>query len=227
MRRQVEARAPRGGPLAPVVLPASFAGDERRPPRAVVLVLHGWGQDADEFALHWAAAAAAGFAVVALRSSQEPCPGFCVWDDRGRALDDVTAQLAAARPTLGGGTAGDGASAPPLVMAGFSQGGGVAVDLAIDGLPAPPQGVLALAAGLDDLAEPPVAARLSAAGARGLRARLLAGEGDDALDDVRRLARVLEQAGTGGVLTVLPDLGHEMPEPPGGLLARELGGLLG
>ena len=76
----------------------------------------------------------------------------------------------------------------PLALAGFSQGGGIAVDLAVAGLPAPACCVLAISSGLDDLARPPGADRLSAAAARGVRARLLAGEGDDALDDVRRLA---------------------------------------
>jgi hypothetical protein len=176
------ARAPEHGPLTPVVLSA-FSAEGRRPPRALLVALHGWGQDADEFALHWEATAAGGVAVVAPRSSQEPCPGFHVWDDRGRALDDVASQLSAGR-VLSGGTA-----ATPLVLAGFSQGGGVAVDLALDGLPAPSGAVLTLAAGLSDLAGAPPVDRLAAAAAAGLRARLLVGAGDDALEDVRLLAR--------------------------------------
>ncbi len=82
--------------LDPVVLAAASGTGRPRTPRAVVLALHGWGQDADEFALHWDATAAAGFSVVVARSSLQPCPGFFVWDDRERALEDVAGQLEAA-----------------------------------------------------------------------------------------------------------------------------------
>jgi predicted esterase len=202
--------------LDPVVLPASSASGRPQAPRAVVLALHGWGQDADEFALHWDATAAAGFMVVVARSSLQPCPGFFVWDDRERALADVAAQLEAVWD-----------HAAPLALAGFSQGGGVAVDLAVAGLPAPACCVLAISTGLDDVAWPPPPGSLSAAVSRGLRARLVAGDGDDALEDMRRLARVLAEAGLDGRLTVLPGMSHEVPEPPGEVPALELAALAG
>lgn len=202
--------------LDPVVLPARSASGLPRAPRAVVLALHGWGQDADEFALHWDATAAAGFSVVVARSSLQPCPGFFVWDDRERALEDVAGQLEAAWDHT-----------TPPALAGFSQGGGVAVDLALAGLPAPACGVLAISAGLDDITGPPPVDSLAAAASRGLRARLLVGDGDDALEDVRRLARVLSRAGLDGRLTVLPGVSHEVPEPPGEVLALELAALAG
>lgn len=216
---RAEAAALPSGPLEPVVLPAAPVPAGPRAPRATVVALHGWGQDAPEFALHWRAAAAAGFTVVVARSSQEPCPGFFVWDDRERALQDVARQLA----VPGAGPPG------PLVAAGFSQGGGVAVDLALAGLCAPvatSMAVLALAAGLGDLAAPPAAGRLDAAAARGLRVRLLVGAQDEDADDAQRLARVLSRAGLGARLTLVPGLAHEVPEPPGELLARELAALV-
>ena len=214
---RAEALAPAPGRPEPVVVPAAAPQSRPRTPRAVVLALHGWGQDADEFALHWSDAAAAGLTVAVARSSQEPCPGFFVWDDRERAQADATAQLAAVVSRVEGD--------PPLVVAGFSQGGGVAVDLALAGLPA--AAVLAVATGLDDLAGPPAPERLQAAASLGLRARLLAGERDEGLADARRLSEVLAGAGLDGRLTVLPGIGHEAPEPPGEALARELASLLG
>ena len=215
---RAEAAAPSPEPPGPALLSAPSAADEPRAPRAVVLALHGWGQDADEFALHWSAAAAAGFTVAVARSSQEPCPGFFVWDDRARALRDVDVQLAGVLRRAPGA---------PLVLAGFSQGGGIAVDVGLAGRPAPAAAVLALAAGLDDLEGPPAGDRLAAAAAAGLRVRLLVGEQDDALDDVRGLADVVAGAGLDGGLALLPGLGHEVPDPPGEVLALELARLLG
>jgi predicted esterase len=205
--------------LEPVVLEPGGGAAHGRPPLAEVVALHGWGQDADEFALHWQAAAGAGFRVIVPRSGQEPTPGFFVWDDRERALADVAAQARAAailpsRPA-------------PGIVAGFSQGGGIAVDLALDERPAAPAGFLAVSAGPEDLAGALTPERLQAAAARRVRGRLLAGERDDALDGARALARVLRDAGLCGELSVLRGLGHEMPEPPGEPLASELAGLLG
>jgi hypothetical protein len=224
---QAEAAAVPPETLTPVVLEPPTASAPVDVPAARVVALHGWGQDADEFALHWRAAAAAGCRVLVARSSQEPCPGFFVWDDRERAVADIAAQVAVAGGPAGGRPA-------TLLLAGFSQGGGIAIDLAVDGLPAPaagfapahPAGVLAVAAGLEDLAEPPSARRLAPAAARGLRAQLLVGDGDDAADDVRGLADALARGGLAERLTVLPGLLHEMPEPPGELLAAELLALL-
>ena len=58
---RAEAAAAPPARLDPVVLAARSAPGRPRTPGAVVLALHGWGQDADEFALHWDATAAAGF----------------------------------------------------------------------------------------------------------------------------------------------------------------------
>jgi predicted esterase len=214
------AATPSPAELRPVILEA--AG---RPARAVVLALHGWGQEPREFALHWRAAAEVGFTVAAVRSGQQPTPGFFVWDDRARARADVAAQFAAA--CGGPQPEGDEAAAGrPLLIAGFSQGAGVAVDLAVDGLPAPAAGFLAVAGGLEDLGETPAAPRLAAAAARGVRGRLLAGEHDEGLEDIRGLAQVLTEAGLTGGLTELCGLVHEMPEPPGAVLAEGLASLL-
>ena len=210
------------GALEPVVLDPSGATDGGATPAALVLAFHGWGQDADELALHWRAAAACGFAVIVPRSSQQPTPGFFVWDDRETALAEVAAQFRRAC-----GAVSDGAAAPPLLLAGFSQGGGLAVDLAIDAEPAPCVGFLAVAAGTEDLVVPPGPDRLAPAAARGLRGRLLVGDRDEALSGAHALAEAGARAGLSWALTVRPGAGHEMPEPPGELVADELAALLG
>ena len=100
---RARAAAARPGVLRPVGLdppgppgPPGGVAETAASPRAVVVALHGWGQDAEEFALHWQAAVENGFRVLVPRSSQQPTPGFFVWDDREAARADVTAQLRSA-----------------------------------------------------------------------------------------------------------------------------------
>ena len=160
------------------------------------------------------------------RSSQQPTPGFFVWDDRETALAEVAAQYRrACDPVSHGAGSGGASAAPPLLLAGFSQGGGLAVDLAIDAEPAPSAGFLAVSAGVEDLAEALGPDRLAPAAARGLRGRLLVGDCDEALDGARLLAEAAGAA-LSCALTVRPGAGHEMPEAPGEPLVAELAALL-
>jgi predicted esterase len=202
----------------PSVLAAGRRSGEAAP-AAVVLALHGWGQEAPEFAAEWAGVAERGIAVVAPESTQEPTPGFFVWDDRDAALGTIAAQYETASERLA-------AQGAPLVVAGFSQGGGLAVDLAIDGAPAPSLGFFAVASGLEDLASPPSADRLRRAAGRGLRGRLVIGAADEALEGARDLATAAAAAGMDCPLTVLPGAGHRMPDPGSGLLLAEVEALL-
>lgn len=199
---------------------AATRQDDGAAPRAVVLALHGWGQEAAEFAAEWTDVVAAGIAVVAPESTEERRPGFFVWDDRVAARSAVASQYEESRERI---------SLPdvPLVLAGFSQGGGLAIDLAIDEAPAPSAGFLALSAGLEDLEAPPDAVRLCRAAARGVRGRLVAGGADVALPSARDLVAAAGSAGLPCPLAVLPGAGHRMPDPGSGLLLAEIEALLG
>ena len=216
---RASAAAATAEPLEPVVLAGGGAA-----PAAVVLALHGWGQDADEFSVHWQAAATRGYTIVVARSRQQPTPGFCVWDDRDVARREVLDQLRRA-------VAHRGLAAAPLLTAGFSQGAGLAVELALDdGLATTSDGFsaagfLAVAGGVKDAEPPPNGARFAAAAGRGMRGRVLVGDRDGALEDAHELAAAATAAGLRCVLTVTPGAGHEMPEPPGEPLAGELAAL--
>ena len=209
-------------PPAAVTLPAWTGGTRAATstsPRAIAVTLHGWGQTAEEHAAEWIGVAAAGVAVVAPESAQEPTPGFFVWDDRAAARAAVAAQVRRALGRLHAGEA-------PLVLAGFSQGGGLAIDLALDGDPLQAAAGLALSSGAEDLEAPPTTPRLRAATGRGLRIRLVAGERDAALPGARGLAAALAGAGIDCPLLVVPGAGHEMPSPESGLLLGEVEALL-
>jgi predicted esterase len=222
----IVARSARNRPAGRVIPQAVVvgAGGDRAAPVAVVLALHGWGQAAAEFLAEWAGLAAVGIAVIAPESTEELTPGFFVWNDRATARRTIADQyrLAGAQLTPAGVPPED----VPLVVAGFSQGGGLAVDLAVDGAPAPAAGFLAVSSGLDDLEAPPDAARLRRAVARGLRGRLVVGGADAALESARGLAAAAAGAGLSCPLTVLPGAGHQMPDPASGLLLAEIEALL-
>jgi predicted esterase len=201
----------------PVVLPAAAPGADG--PRAVVLALHGWGQEAGEFAAEWTGVTGRGFAVVAPESTEMLTPGFFVWDDRVAARQTVAEQYRTA-------TAGLETGGAPLILAGFSQGGGLAVDLALEGAPAPAAGLLALSTGVEDLEAAPDPARLRRAAKRGMRGRLVAGAEDEALKGARALAAAADAAGLEWPLAELAGGGHRMPRPQSGLLLSELAALL-
>jgi predicted esterase len=220
--QRLRAAAERDGAApAPVVLPAwaGEAGRQEAAPRAIAVAFHGWGQTAAEHAAEWTAVAAAGVAIVAPESGQQLTPGFFVWDDREAARRKAGVQV---RETVGW----PGTGGPPLLLAGFSQGGGLALDLALDGLPEPAAGALALSSGLEDLASSPTTDRIRAAADRGLRVRLVAGERDEALPGARELAGILAAAGVPCPLSVVPDAGHWMPSPGSGRLLAEAEALL-
>jgi len=102
----------------------------------VVLALHGWGGAAVDFGRAWWSAADAGYVVVVPESSQMPTPGFFVWNDHEQARADVQSVWDEASAT-------HGLAALPLVVAGFSQGGGRAGARrrpAPRGAPPPPAG---------------------------------------------------------------------------------------
>ena len=181
--------------------------------------LPGWGGDAVAFSRAWWAAADAGYVVVVPESSQMPTPGFFVWTDRETATADIEAVWSEAETA-------HGVAGLPLVAAGFSQGGGLAVELALAGRPVPAAALLALSAGTpeDVTPDPEAAAR---AAARGLRGRLIVGERDEhALPQARELARRLGEAGLECPLTIEPGLAHEPPRDFGARLPDLLAALI-
>lgn len=90
--------------------------------RATVVVLHMHGVSGAETAAIWVPLVDAGFAVVTVESALRNGDGLPCWDDPGLAERDVRIGVDAARD-LGA----------PLVLAGGSQGAGVAARLALGG----------------------------------------------------------------------------------------------
>ena len=96
------------------------------------------------------------------------------------------------------------------MTAGFSQGGGMAVSSALEGIPFPAVGFLAVGTGLSDV-DPVALGSLDSATARGVRGWMLVGENDEALADAVRLHDELRMHGIQCSLEVVPGVAHSIP----------------
>ncbi|MEV6288018.1 phospholipase [Kribbella sp. NPDC051770] len=156
----------------------------------VVVALHGAGQRAAHAARDWAPVLDLGCALVCVESSQLMSPMYRTWPDPEAARADVARALTHLPAELEG---------LPLIAAGFSAGGRVAVDWALTGLPQRPAGVLALA---------PALRTLPAATTNKLSPAMIWIGADDDLLDVVTDAH-LDSYGL--TVTVLPNLAHTFP----------------
>ena len=164
-------------------------------PIGLLVALHGAEEDAGDAAAAWGpVAAAAGLTLLAVRSSQRSSPRYRSWPDPVRARSEVLeawSRLPAAERHR------------KVVLAGFSAGGRVALQLALDPqqLQPPVAAVLAVAPaiGPDDL--PTGAERRSGA--------VWVGADDDLLPRVEAARPRLEPAGI--TVEVLPGCGHVVP----------------
>lgn len=158
----------------------------------VLVALHGAGQRAAHAMRDWAGALEIGYALVGVESSQLMSPMYRTWPDPELARNDIARALAQLPAELRG---------LPLIAAGFSAGGRVALDWALTGQPERAAGVVVLAPALREL---PAGAQATLS-----PATILIGTEDDLLEVVDEAAGQLTAFG----LTVqrLPGIGHEIP----------------
>jgi predicted esterase len=157
----------------------------------LVVALHGAEQDADDAVDDWGGVVAKGWSLLAVRSSQRTSPRYRSWPDEGIAHREIAAAIAEAPAGLAGG---------PLVAAGFSAGGRVALRWALTARPVPVSGVVAVAPAMQDQQPPQPAAPLSPA-------TLVVGADDDLAEQVRLLAAQLPDF----QLNVRLGHGHRVP----------------
>ena len=175
------------------------AGD--RPARALLLVLHGAGQDAVQAAASWTAAVDHGLVLVAVESSQLSTPTYRTWPDLEAAAADVNAALA---------TLPAPERALPVVAGGFSAGARAALLCALSGQPVPVAGVVAVA--------PAVWPEHTATARHRPRVVVVIGSQDDLLPTTRAAVDPLP----GARLDVVGGLGHDYPEDFAGRLPPAL-----
>jgi dienelactone hydrolase len=175
-------------------------------PRALLVALHGAEEDAADAAEVWGPVATGGrMALLAVRSSQRTSPAYRTWPDPDRALREVVDAWRRLPDRL---------RDLPVVVAGFSAGGRVALRVALAPTPLPASAVLAVAPAVtpSDLEDVPLEARSSGAVWIGA---------DDALrQQVELLAPRLAAAGL--TVTEVEGLGHAVPADLAGLALAAL-----
>ena len=165
------------------------AGD--RPARALLLVLHGAGQDAAQAAARWTAAVEHGLVLVGVESSQLSTPTYRSWPDPDLSAADVAAAL---------DTLPVAERRRPVVMGGFSAGARAALLCALSGQPVDVAGVVAVA--------PAVWPEQTAGARRQPPGVVVIGSQDDLLPSTREAVDGLPHVR----LDVVDGLGHDYPD---------------
>lgn len=174
-------------------------GVEQPPARAVLVLLHGRGQMAEDVLERWTAANQT--LIVAPRSTQPFGMRTVCWDDPQRAEADVqhAVELASSWSDVAG---------LPLLTAGFSQGAGLAIALAAKRCPPGVVGFIAVVPNVG-LARDLIGADRRAV--EGLRGHLIIGELDPRRDECETLAEQLRDDGAEVQLEVVEGLRHDYP----------------
>jgi predicted esterase len=176
--------------------------DPQFAPYPLLLALHGAQSNVESFASHWSAAVLQGWFVGLPQSSQAFGPGTFSWNDWEWAMQEVQkhyATLCKEYPI----------DPQRVVLAGFSQGGGLAAWLALSST-IKVCGLILVGPFLTDVKD--LIPLMEAHPPQGLRAFLVAGQRDQyCLGVAQRLATLLPQHGIVCELDVYPDLEHSFP----------------
>ncbi|WP_433013010.1 alpha/beta hydrolase [Kribbella sp. CA-294648] len=190
---------PGGKPAAP----AAQGGTVARPSASeqggvaagpgVVVALHGAGQRAAHAMRDWAGVLELGYVLVGVESSRLMSPMYRTWPDPAEAAADIARALEQLPAEL---------TALPMIAAGFSAGGRVAINWAVSADPVPVGGAVVLAPALRELPEQ-AQGTLSPAS-------IVIGTEDDLLEVVDGAEQRLTKLGF--TVERVPGLGHEIPQ---------------
>jgi dienelactone hydrolase len=158
----------------------------------LLLGLHGATSTADDYHDHWLPAVGLGCIVASVQSSQPATESAFCWDDR----DQVRRDLAAILPEV--------PAHGQVVLAGFSQGAAIALELALAGDVVPASGVIGVAPSY------PPGTRFPDA-KRPLSVVILRGSEDDWGRSVPGTVDALRAAGHHVQAEEVPGLGHDYP----------------
>lgn len=187
---------------AELVAVSPAAEDQAPPP--LVLFLHGANASLDQFRPYLPVAAGAGWLAVAGQSSQPAGPDAFHWDEPEQALADLA--------TLASLLTAQGLTYDPerVVLAGFSQGGNLALRSALLGQPFVAPGVLGLCPSFPRESRQTLAL-ISAAKDRVRGMFLVGAEEGEWRANAERVHSVLAEAGHQVGLEIVADLAHALP----------------
>jgi predicted esterase len=171
-------------------------------PPPLLLALHGSNANVEMQVKHWELAVQCGWLVAMPQSSQIYAPGTYTWNDWEWAQQEVCERykmLSKEYPI----------DREQIVLAGFSQGGGLALWLVLSGA-VKAQGLILVGPFLDDLAQ--IIPLLEKHAQSGLRVYLVAGQRDRYCRGIaQQLAALLPRYGIACKLDDYPDLENNFP----------------
>jgi predicted esterase len=199
-------------PRSDVVTPEGYSSESQYP---LFIALHGWGETNQVFMEYWTSdLLRTDFLAAFMESSQ------LVKMDGGRGWDNVTLGREEITRLYHDLTNLYPIDETRIVMGGFSQGGRMAVDIAIGGvLPVSGFAVLCPGGGIPKSLTPE---GLQRAQDEGLRGTILTGEHDPDLPDQKQMTRMFDDGGLDARLVVNAGLGHWFPENFGEQLDRAI-----
>ncbi len=198
-RRHEEAQA-RTKPELLVLPPESY---EQKGAFPLLIALHWLGGTAEEFAPYWEPAKKAGFLLALPQSSQVATEDGFGWDDREQAQKEIETHWEQLNRSYS-------IDHERVILAGASQGGRLAIEIALAGNILPCQGFIAVVPAIHEPEK--LAARAEKAAEHGLRGWILTGEHDRFRPGGERLCELLRKMGIPCELTVVPGVGHDFPD---------------
>ncbi|MFC1960888.1 alpha/beta hydrolase [Chloroflexota bacterium] len=174
-------------------------------PHPLLLALHGNESSAKGWVSKFRLAVTDGWLVALPQSSQVCGPDKYIWDDRDRAVAEVTGHFSELQDAYA-------IDAEQIVIGGFSMGAETALFLALTGQ-IPARGVIAVIPGGPYMADPDqwTALLQRVFPPEGLRVYLIAGLDDHFYAGAVRLAEILDEAGIACELVGIPEMGHDLP----------------
>ena len=170
-------------------------------PSPLLIALHGQGGTAEADLSLWEKACSRGWIVAALQSAQLAWPGAYAWDDQEKARDQVLAQFESL-------CTGYPVDRSRVIVGGFSQGGALAMRLALTGsLPA--RGFLSIVPGMieQELLTEWAGARREVP----VRGYIVAGGRDPRYGFFQQACETLPQHGVPCRMEDHPEMAHEFP----------------
>jgi len=175
----------------------------KREKSPLLIAFHWFGGTAQVFAPYWEAAQDHGFLVAVPQSSQVVSEDGFGWTDREWARREVAAHWERLKSE-------EGVDPNQVILAGASQGGALAIELALAGELIPALGFIAVVPAIHD---PQGLAELAKEAAkRGVTGLVITGEHDHFRSATEAFSAQAQEAGLKCELQIVPELGHDFPE---------------
>lgn len=182
-----------------VVTPEGYSDKEQKK-YPLIIALHGWNMNAESFKKLWNSLKTSKEYIQAyILSSQVITKKTAGWTDFQLGRKDVSKiynKLIKEYPVDTG----------KVIIAGFSQGGQMALDIAVHNV-VPTAGFIALKPG-GGVPENFNLEAVKKAQQRGLRGAIITGDKDHSLEDQKKMGKMFDEAGLPNQLIINPDQGH-------------------